>query len=169
MSGSVTRNRKNADIFKKAMADIESHCVKIGFFEDSKYDKVPVAYVAAIQEFGYAPKNIPARSFMRTTQKEKKQKYTDLALKGFAACGKGRISAENVYGRLGFAAQGDVFKKIESIRSPKLKERTIKDRKRRMANGGRGATAGITKPLIDLGILLAAVQYQVSSPAVDST
>jgi len=169
VSGSITRDRKNADTFKKAMAEIEKHCVKIGFFEDSHYDKAPVAYIAAIQEFGYAAGNIPSRSFMRTTQKEKQSHWSALAQKAFVACSKGRISAEDVYDRLGMDAQKAVFKKIKSIKAPALAEGTIKARKRAKANGGKGATAGISKPLIDTGIMLAAVSYEVSSPAVDST
>jgi hypothetical protein len=170
MAGSVTRDRKNADILKKAMADIERHCVKIGFFENSKYeDGTPVAYIAAIQEFGYEAGGIPSRSFMRTTQKENTKRWTDMAFKAFVACGKGRISAEDAYDRLGMDAQKAVFKKIKSIKLPELADGTIAARKRAKANGGKGATAAITKPLIDTGTMLAAVSYEVATSSVEST
>jgi hypothetical protein len=41
---------------------------KVGWFEGAKYpDGTQVAYVATIQEYGYSPKNIPPRPFMRPT------------------------------------------------------------------------------------------------------
>ena len=51
--------------------------LKVGWFEGAKYeDGTPVAYVAAIQEYGFV--NIPPRSFMRTTVQEKKEAWKKL-------------------------------------------------------------------------------------------
>ena len=53
-----------------ALNELSGKVAKVGWFEKSKYPKppnVPVAYVATIQEFGYSPKNIPPRPFMRPT------------------------------------------------------------------------------------------------------
>lgn len=162
LHGSITENKKGAEAFKRAMKEIEMWNARVGFFENSKYESgEPVAYIAAIQEFGYEAGNLPSRSFMRTTQKEKRHEWAMMAQKGFTSVAAGRMSAESVYKKLGMAGQAAVVKKIRSIKSPALKESTVDTRKRRKANGGKGATMGIRKPLVDTGVMLAAVNHQV--------
>src|SRR4051812_36475880 len=63
--------RSNPDSFKQLavnLAQLGNNEAKVGWFESAKYaDGTPVAYIASIHEFGYAPKNIPPRLGMRFT------------------------------------------------------------------------------------------------------
>jgi len=163
MSVTVRRSgsRKLERILKN-MQELQTQTIKVGFFEDSTYeDGTPVAYVASIHEFGYPAGNIPSRSFMRTTAKEQSAEWADLAGQAVTAVADGRLSAKTVGERLGGKAAGDVKKTISKIRTPPLKKSTIKARKRRLAKGGKTTKKGITKPLVDTGVLLAAVTFKV--------
>lgn len=134
---------------------------KVGWFASAKYeDGTPVAYVAAIQEFGRPQNNIPPRSFMRTTIAEKQNEWNALARRGAKAMLKGQ-SLHDVLDLIGQAARGNIQKKIKQITSPALAESTIKNRLyRRRKTNARARTAS-QKPLIDTGYMLASIQNTV--------
>jgi hypothetical protein len=141
---------------KTELEDLDNKSVRVGFFESAKYaDGTSVAYVAAIQEFGYSQKNIPPRSFMRTSASEKDGEWSDVmknALRSGASVG----SALDLVGQ---KAVGDIKEKIISIESPPLAQSTIKARINKMANGKK--VGNLTKPLVESGIMLKSVTHQV--------
>ena len=68
------------------------------------------------------------------------------------------------------AAGGHVAATITKVTAPALKDATIAARKRRLADEGKSVTgkkggagvAGIEKPLVDSGILLASLSYEAN-------
>ena len=61
--------------FDRVPDEFENMVAQIGFPSGNNYeDGTPVAYVAAIQEFGAPAVNIPARPFMQPTVRQKKRR-----------------------------------------------------------------------------------------------
>ena len=145
-----------------ALNELSGKVAKVGWFEKSKYPKppnVPVAYVATIQEFGYSPKNIPPRPFMRPTIQQKRVEWGKIAERGAQAILKGNATATTVMEAIGLKAAGDIRKTISTIWSPPLKPRTIEARlSKRSDKTTRGL---IDKPLIDTGLMFATLTNTV--------
>jgi phage gpG-like protein len=127
---------------------------KVGWFETSHYankKRTPVAYVAAIHEYGYPKGKIKPRPFMRPTIKREQNKWklisTDLATK----LTKGEINAHELMETLGLIAAGDVRETITQLQTPKLADSTVLARTRRYKNQKVSASS---KPLVDTGLLL---------------
>lgn len=143
----------------KAIKDLAQKQARVGFFENSKYeDGTPVAYVATIQEFGYAGGGIPPRPFMRPTIAEQRNAWRQALAKGAKAVMNGRLTVQMMLEQFGMMAAGDVKKTISAVTTPALKQSTLKARQRRKKTPGVS-----TKPLVDTGFMLS----QVSSDVVD--
>ena len=150
------RRTSNEAAIRKMLADLEKKEVRVGFFENSKYpDGTPIAYVAAIQEFGYGP--IPPRPFMRPAEEANKGKW----LKGIAAGVRGviagNVTLDHALEQVGMVAAGDVRKAIKAVTAPPLAESTVRARQRRK----KGKKAVSRKPLVDSGEMLQAVNSAV--------
>lgn len=143
----------------KAIKDLAHKQARVGFFENSKYeDGTPVAYVATIQEFGYAGGGIPPRPFMRPTIAEQRNAWRQTLAKGANAVMNGRLTVQMMLEQFGMMAAGDVKKTIAAVATPALKQSTLDARQRRKK------TPGVSnKPLVDTGFLIS----QVSSDVVD--
>ena len=115
----------------------------VGWLESSKYPNgTSVAYVATIQEFGYAPKGIPPRPFWRPTVEAQEQRWKDL----FKSMVKKKMSPRECFDAVGLKASGDIRKAISNVTTPALKPSTIANRKRRGNNN--------THPLADTGVMM---------------
>lgn len=150
------RRTSNAEAIKKMLAELDKKEIRVGFFENSKYpDGTPIAYVAAIQEFGYGP--IPPRPFMRPAEEANKGKW----LKGIAAGVRGviagQVTLDYALTQVGKVAAGDVSKAIKAVTAPPLAESTVRARQRRK----KGKKAVSRKPLVDTGEMLQAVNSAV--------
>jgi hypothetical protein len=133
-----------------ALDNLQGKVGKVGWFEGSKYpDKksTPVAYVAAIHEYGYPAKNIPARPFMRPTIIAKQNEWRQVAARGAKSILKGHGNVADVMEAVGAKAAGDIRKTITQIYSPPLKPATIAARLRNRAN--KKTVGRLNKPLID--------------------
>lgn len=121
--------------------------------ESARYaDGKPVAGIAVVQEYGSEKMKIPSRSFMRSTQAEKKTEWDQQMKKGFSAVLAGKRSVREVFETIGHIAAGDVRKTITLIYAPPLAISTLKARARR---AGPGAKIISVKPLNDTGYMLA--------------
>jgi len=130
---------------------------KVGFFESSKYeDGTPVAYVAAIQEFGSPRNSIPPRPFMRPTIKNNKEEWARISAAGSKSALSGKTTIGNVLEAICLRAVGDIQKTISEIQTPPLKPATIAARARKRASGQASA-----KPLIDTRLMFDSVQSVV--------
>ena len=150
------RRTSNSEAIKKMLSELDKKEIRVGFFENSKYtDGTPIAYVAAIQEFGYGP--IPPRPFMRPAEEANKGKW----LKGIAAGVRGviagNVTLDHALEQVGMVAAGDVRKAIKAVTAPPLAESTVRARQRRK----KGKKAVSTKPLVDTSQMLQAVTSAV--------
>ena len=145
----------------KIISDINSASLKVGWGEKQRYDDgTPVAVVAAQNEFGNPAKNIPPRSFMRTSTIEKEGEWKALISQGMKTVMNGANSTANVFEMVGLKVAGDVREKIATITSPALAPSTIKARIRGRKVGNAGTA---TKPLVDTGYMLNSLTSEVAS------
>ena len=159
----VTRKAGKIDALRHAIEGLDGAQGRVGWFASAVYEGgQPVAGIAHVQEFGSPKHNIPPRSFMRSTASEKANDWRHTAEQVSRAAAQGKIAPEKVMEAVALAAEGHVRETITKITAPALKQATIDARKRRLADGGKSVTgkkggagvAGITKPLVDTGILL---------------
>ncbi len=146
--GSVTINGgKNLQAFLSNVAKQKAD-VKVGFFKDAIYDDgTSIASVAIQNEYGVPAQNIPARPFMRDTVNSNKNKWAKI----FGALikqQKADINITQIFHKLGMLAVGDIQKQIKSGSYVDNAPSTI-------------AKKGFNKPLIDTGVMLKSVNYEV--------
>lgn len=149
---------------KLAIAKIDGQQGRVGWFDSSKYDNgQPIAGIAAVQEFGSEKNKIPPRLGMRETFDIKKSDFANTAKTISTMVMRGQMQPDNVMEAVTQAAAGAMRERISKISTPALSEKTVAARKRRLANGGKTATSGITKPLVDTGLLLGTLNSEVIS------
>ena len=154
--------------------------MQVGWFPSARYDNAtPVAAVAVTNEFGNAP--IPARPFMRPAARQNANAWAKLFAKDIR-----QLPLQYALDNLGFRVEGDIRKSISAVWNPPLKAVTIYNRIKkhdsfikRDKNGqidwiktekardnavakAVGTHAGIAKPLIDTGYMIASVTHEVS-------
>ena len=150
------RRTSNSESIKKMLAELDKKEIRVGFFENSKYpDGTPIAYVAAIQEFGYGP--IPPRPFMRPAEEANKGKWLKGIAAGVRAVIAGQVTLDHALEQVGMVAAGDVRKAIKAVTAPPLAESTVRARQSRK----KGKKAVSRKPLVDTGQMLQAVNSAV--------
>jgi hypothetical protein len=133
---------------------------RIGWFPTAKYpDGTPVAFVAAVQEFGVASKNIPARPFLRPTREKYIPEWRALAAQGAKAMLAGKQTAWSVMEAIGLRGAADVAKTISEVFTPPLSPKTIAARLRKRSD--RKTVGLLTKPLVDSGLMISTVTSQV--------
>lgn len=151
--------------------------VQVGFLEGATYpDGTSVPMVAAIQEFGTS--KIPPRPYFRTMIAAKSGGWGDAAAQNLKATD---FDAEKTLALVGEGIKGQLQQSIAELTSPPLSPVTLMLRKMRADNPSlivTGATVGeaarrvaagqssagvSTKPLVDSGDMLNAVDYAVKS------
>ena len=140
--------------------EVKSKKVRVGIVGHQHYDdenKTPVAYVAAIHEYGSPSNNIPPRPFFRPTIAEKKGEWVELVCQSL----KHGASLENALDSVGLRASADVFETLSNVASPPLALSTKLARNRKAyKNGGKPKAISI-KPLYDTGLLQASISFEV--------
>jgi hypothetical protein len=160
----VTRTRGASAFLNARLAQIDQLAVQVGWFATSHYNdknNTPVAYVAAIQEFGYAPKNIPPRMGLREMFQVNAPQYAHIS-KTLALGVLNGDSAYNMMTVMGGKIAGDIRRAISNVYLPPLAQSTLENRARKMGLKGASAltfTGG--KPLIDSGLMQASVTFVV--------
>lgn len=140
--------------FKKEMARLREAFSGVSILVGVPRDALPypdgtsTVMVAAVHEFGSATRNIPERSFMRSTLQEQQKKYIGMAQRGIDKVVKGQLNIRQVAGLIGTEAENDMKDKITDLKTPPLKPRTIKKKKS-------------DNPLIDTGHLRQSIRYEV--------
>jgi hypothetical protein len=120
--------------------------VKVGFLAEATYpDGKPVAMIAAIQEFGAPRAGIPPRPFFRNMIAAKSPEWPAAMAALLKANGYDAFRALQLTGE---GISGQLKQSIIDTNSPPLAQATI-DRK------------GFAKPLVEKGIMLQAVSYEV--------
>ena len=150
------RRTSNASAIKKVLEELGRKEIKVGFFESAKYpDGTPIAYVAAIQEFGHGP--IPPRPFMRPAEQQNAAKWQKGIAAGVKAALNGEVTIEHALEQVGMVAAGDVRKAIRAVTAPPLADSTIRARQGRL----KGKKSASNKPLVDTGQMIQAVTSAV--------
>ncbi len=131
--------------------------VVAGFFESAKYaDGTPVAYIAAIQEFGHPEGNIPSRPFFRNAIGANEKKWQAASSQLMLSVIEGRLSKEQALEQLGVLIKGDIQEALIDGEFEPLKQSTLDARQ------SRKRTQGVaSKPLIDTGHMMRSVDYVV--------
>lgn len=146
---SKTRIIKSAN---KAIREIEkinksmrgADSVKVGLPKGSNNypDGTSVIMVGAVHEFGSPTRNIPQRSFLRSTVQEQRRPYKRMFAKLSKMIVGGKITKEKALALIGLQVQTDVRQKITDIKEPPLVYRE-------------------GNPLVDTGHLRQSIVYQV--------
>tara|TARA_R110000744_G_scaffold20470_1_gene53739 strand:- start:10382 stop:10834 length:453 start_codon:yes stop_codon:yes gene_type:complete len=86
-------------------------------------DGTSVIMVGTIHEFGSDVRNIPQRSFLRSTVQEKRRKYKVMFKKLAKKIIDGTITSKQALQMIGLQVESDVKDKITDIKEPELKSR----------------------------------------------
>lgn len=99
--------------------------VKVGLPKGSNDypDGTSVILVGLVHEFGSPEKNIPQRSFLRSTVNSNKRKYAKLLKKLTKKIVNGKLTKNKALNLLGLQVQGDVIGKISDGIDPPLTSR----------------------------------------------
>jgi hypothetical protein len=153
---------KDRKALEVALKTLDSKVAKVGWFKGAKYsDGTQVAYIATIQEYGYSPKNIPPRPFMRPTVVKYKNTWHRIAELESKMIVQGKSTPYKMMEALGQNAAGNVRKTITQLYTPSLAFSTIQARLSRKGLGGKGRPytrkeiGNLYKPLVDTGHMLA--------------
>ncbi|MGV7078487.1 hypothetical protein ACWA5Z_06735 [Testudinibacter sp. P80/BLE/0925] len=139
----------------KEFKEAEKKVARVGVLNQQHYDdNTPVAYVAAIHEYGSTEKHIPPRPFFRPTISDKKTEWGGIAKNLLKS--KGEIS--DALELMGMRAAADVVETIGNIKEPPLQESTVKARKRRYKSK---STQDPEKPLVDTKLLISSISHDV--------
>lgn len=134
--------------------------LKVGWLESAQYPNgTPVAYVAAIQEFGSPAQGIPPRPFMRPTVEQQTAAWNNVAQQGAKAMLAGAMDAGGVMDMIGLKAAGDIAKTISKIQAPPLAPATIKARQRGYAD--QETVGNLTKPLVHTALMINSLTHIV--------
>lgn len=153
----ITQDNSGSEALEKLADQIKKSKLEVGFFESAIYpDGTPVAYVAAIQEFGHPEGNIPSRPFFRNAISQH-DGWKDLSNKAMLAVIEGRMELNQALNQMGLKMAADVKDSITDGSYEALKQSTLDARQ------SRKRTQGVaTKPLIDTAQMLQSVTYAVN-------
>jgi hypothetical protein len=152
--------RKHLEVAFKQKA-LHGKVGKVGWVKPNVYPKtgMQVAHVAVIQEFGYAPKNIPPRSFMRTTIAEQQISWKNIAYRVSQEVVAGKRTGYSAMEKIGAKAAGDIRRKISTITYPPLKPATIARRRARYSD--KSTIGLLEKPLVDTKRMIRTLTHSV--------
>lgn len=151
--------------------------MKVGWPKGKEYpDGTPVAYVAAIQNFGAPERAIPPRPMLKPTIAENKDRWAKMADHLVGQVARGQLSAVDALDGIGRVAAMDLQTYIGQLNEPELSAVTVLLRKwRKEGRTITGKTVGEAaqaikdgvdpgsdnKPLNDTGYLIASVTHGV--------
>lgn len=117
-------------------------------------DSVDVAYIGAVHEFGDESRNLPQRSFLRSTYEDKKERISkNLARALRDQMKQNNYDPERALHKVGVWMVGQVKKKFTNNDWPGLQDPT---------RGGKNFE-GTATPLVDTGQLRASIDYELNT------
>ena len=142
---------KGGDKLQKKIAEIaaqidKADVLRVGFLENATYpDGKPVAMIAAIQNWGAPAAGIPPRPFFSNMVASKKAGWPEQVAKNLK---RADYNSALAFARVGEGIAGQLRQSIKDTNSPPLAPSTIKRK-------------GFAKPLVDTGVMLGSVDYDV--------
>lgn len=128
-----------------ALEELTKTSVRVGIFGKTGSEIVNRAF---IHEYGAPRRNIPERSFLRSSFDNNENKYTEQLTDYINRAIDGEIKPSTAYMMIGQTAAQDTQKNIKSVIPPPLKPSTIKRK-------------GSSLPLVDTGQMINAITYEV--------
>ena len=150
---SAKLNRKTNITAKDLKAMLKSKGVKVGLPASvgaKMHDEsdLSVAAIGAIHEFGSPARNIPERSFIRTTVQEEQNNIKKLFKKEAEKLMDGEQDVDGMLGIVGAYISAKIKKKITDIKTPPNAEATVEAK-------------GSSNPLIDSGQMRQSVTWEI--------
>lgn len=137
-----------------AIAGLDGKVGRVGWFKTAVYPSgVPVALIAAINEYGWPEHNIPPRLGMRATAERMQGAWAQVAQAASRRVLRGELTPEQALDLIGQKAAGDIRKNISQVSSPPLKTATVEARLRGKKQG-KVVSLSIAKPLVHTKHLL---------------
>jgi len=120
--------------------------IKVGLPKNSNAypDGTSVIMVGSVHEFGSPSRNIPERSYLRSTMQDNKRKYKKDLSKLGAKIATGALTSEKALSLLALKVEADVKGRLTELSNPALKYRE-------------------GNPLIDTGHLRQSITHQVDA------
>jgi hypothetical protein len=146
---------------KREIAKAKHAAVKIGVQADAGKHQggVDIVTVAAVNEFGAPRRNIPQRSFIRSTTDEQRETTLLMSAVELERIYDGRSNVKKSLGRLGQFMQDRIIAKINSGIPPPNAESTIRAKEKKVRHA---PTPGFTshKTLVDTGQLKQSIRWE---------
>jgi len=150
VTASVIERDLGLSKIEKKLNLVDGSGLAVGVFHDAKDEEgTQVAEYAAANEFGVQSKNIPERSFMRSTFDENFQKYVDITGGDVEAMAENSIEAVRMLFDLGAEMTNDIKRKIKSNIPPANTPET------------KAAKRGGNKTLIDTGAMRNSIKFRI--------
>lgn len=147
---SKVRVKKGAKVGLRRLDEINAKALKepkieVGLPKGSNAypDGTSVILVGAVHEFGSPSRNVPERSFLRSTVKSNRRKYRGIIGKIGKRTLLGEVDPSIEFRKLGLLVETDVKDKIRDIKTPPLKSR-------------------VGNPLVDTGHLIQSITHVVT-------
>lgn len=152
MARSAIRVKDNGfKAFFKRLRAMDGADLKVGIQGSDAYRSrgtLSMADLGRVHEFGFAPRGIPSRSFLRATFDEKQRTYANRVQDIVARTVKLKSNPRGALRILGELIRGDIVRRINEQIPPPLKPKTI-------------ARKGSTTPLVDTGQLVQSITARV--------
>lgn len=143
----MTQSKTGQKLDAISAALSKAKTVKVGFLEKAKYpDGTSVALIAALQDFGAPSVGIPPRPFFRNMVAAKNGEWPEAVR---TLLKDNNYAAGTVLRLMGEGIAGQLRQSIVDTNDPPLKPATI-------------ARKGSSKPLVDTGVLINSIDFEVS-------
>jgi hypothetical protein len=127
----------------------QKELLRVGFLESAKYpDGKSVAMVASINEYGAPSRGQPPRPFFRNMIAEHEAGWPEMIMELLK---KNHYKADLALAEAGAIIAGQLRQSIIALISPPLAASTVR------------AKGGVDKPLIDTGVMLGSVDFEVKT------
>lgn len=151
MRNGVTVKDRGWNRIKREMTKASGSGVKVGVQADVKPRKDPtedMLAIAVINEFGFKPKRIPQRSFIRASFDKYKNSLDSYNKRLMTQVIAGKLPMKKALGLLGKVHQEQIQDYIRDLKVPENAELTIR-------------LKGFDNPLIETGQLRRSIDYKV--------
>jgi hypothetical protein len=146
----VDKDRGMAKILLE-IAKFKTSAVAVGVFEgERREDGQMEAMIAAVHEYGSPKRRIPQRSFLRSWATGHAEEIQMALATEYKQVGIGNFTADKALKRLGEFGQAGVRGRIREMKTPALKDETVRRKKS-------------SALLIDTGQLINTIRYRVLS------
>lgn len=144
-------HRAKGKSYTKVGLPFENEPIDVSDEENGHKSQLELVQIAAVHEFGAPNRNIPERSFLRSTVDNKREEIDSILTTNYKRYQDGKISLRIALGQIGEYVTNQVQTTIRNRIPPELKPETIR---RKTVQGKVGDV-----PLIDTGQLIQSISH----------